>query len=121
MSLSTGVWAVVFPVMFGCRLFGMLTSVEQTRTKLLAERQAALEAGDATVYVEKPPQPDLVMMGLLFGILSLFSVAFLFGPAAIVTGVLGCARGHWKALIGAALGVLGLAVWGWLAFYLEII
>jgi hypothetical protein len=32
-------------------------------------------------------------------------------PAAIITGTLACARGHWKALIGIALAAAGLAVW----------
>jgi hypothetical protein len=47
---------------------------------------------------------------MMFGILSLISVVF--GPAAVVCGIVALSRGHFKGLIGMVLGVGTLIGWG---------
>jgi hypothetical protein len=105
------------PLCIGFGLFGMPTGMSKQRTKLLEKRAAARETGDATVYVERPAVPDLAFMSGLFGVLALFAVPIVFGPAAVITGILAATLGHWKALIGAVLGVLGIAIWGALLYH----
>jgi hypothetical protein len=110
--------SVIMPIMFGAGLLAMPGRVNEQRAKLLDKRAADLEKGDPTIYVEKPPDPDLVRISLLFGILAIVMVPMLFGPLAVVTGVVALVQGHRKAMIGAVLGVLGLAVWGALFYFL---
>jgi len=115
-GLSGLMWAVFMPLMIGGNLLAMPGRVNEQRAKHLEKRAAALEKGDPAVYVEKPSVPDLVSISLLFGLLALFTFPILFGPLAVLTGVAGVAKGHGKAMIGTAMGFLGLTLWGTL-FY----
>ena len=54
----------------------------------------------------------MVFLSTMFGFLSLISVAVVFGPAAIVCGIVALSEGHLKGLIGMVLGVASLIVWG---------
>jgi hypothetical protein len=99
------------------RLICFPGSLNERRTRLLMERQRALEQGDPTVYVEKSSPPDLVRMSLLFGLLAAVALPIVFGPLAIVTGIPGAARGYWMAWIGILLAICGLVVWGAFVLY----
>jgi hypothetical protein len=110
--------AAFLPGLIGVSLLSMPDKLNKQRAKLLDKRAAAFEKGDPTYFIEKPSDPDLVRMSLLFGILTLVTVPILFGPAAVVTGIIALNQGHWKALIGVVLGVVGFAVWGVVFYYL---
>jgi hypothetical protein len=114
-----GFWGAAYlPGLIGVSLLSMPGTLNKQRAKLLDKRAAAFEKGDPTYFIEKPSDPDPVRMSLLFGFLALVTVPILFGPAAVVTGAIALNQGHWKALIGVVLGVVGLAVWGVLFYFL---
>jgi hypothetical protein len=111
-SLSGLYCSLFLPVIIGVRLIGMPTSINNNRAALLKKREAALAASDSTLYVEKPSDPDVVRMSVLFGVLAVVNMPILFGPAAVITGSVGLAQGHLKSLIGIAVGTAALVVWG---------
>jgi hypothetical protein len=111
-SLSGLYCSLFLPVMIGVRLIGMPTSINNNRAALLKKREAAVAAGDSTLYVEKPSDPDVVRMSVLFGVLAVVNMPILFGPAAVIAGGVGLVQGHPKSLIGIGLGTGGLLVWG---------
>jgi hypothetical protein len=45
-------------------------------------------------------------------------MVMLFGPAAVVCGIVALCQGHLKGLIGMVLGVVGLIVWEAVFFYI---
>jgi hypothetical protein len=60
----------------------------------------------------------------MFGTLALTSplvsallLVILFGPAALVCGVVALFQGHLKGLVGMVLAILGLIVWGAVFLY----
>jgi hypothetical protein len=94
----------------GVMLFST-SPVAQLREKRLAERAAA-PAEKKEEYVEVPPRiSDIAQISLLTGILSWVSVPVVFGPAAIVSGVLAVSRGHLSGLVGMILGLVGVVGW----------
>jgi hypothetical protein len=101
----------------GVALLRSPSQIQQLREKRLKEYQEFAPPG-APPPVEKSRGPDVVVLGGLFGLLSLVSVAVVFGPAAIVCGIVALAQGHLKGLIGMALGVAGLIGWGVVFVYL---
>jgi hypothetical protein len=98
---------------------GLLVMPSQQRRlreeRLRAHRAAA--GGDAPAP-ELPRTPDSVLLGALFGLLSLLSLPFLFGPAAVVSGTVALTRGRLTGLIGLALGLAGLAGFAYLLSHL---
>jgi hypothetical protein len=91
--------------------------MRELREKRLKEYQASV-GPDSPPPVELPRSPDVVVLSGLFGTLALVSplvssllLVLLFGPLAIVFGVIALAQGHRKGLIGTVLGVVGLIVW----------
>jgi hypothetical protein len=52
------------------------------------------------------------ILSLTAPLVSLLLLVVVFGPAAVVCGVVALLQGHLKGLIGMALGVAGLIVWG---------
>jgi hypothetical protein len=85
--------------------------VAQLREKMLAEREAA-PAEKKEEYVEIPPRiSDIAQISLLTGILSCVSVPVVFGPAAVVSGVMAVSRGSRSGLIGMVLGLVGVVGW----------
>jgi len=85
--------------------------LERIREKRLAERDAA-PPEKKEEYVEIPPRiSDIAQISLLTGILSWVSVPVVFGPAAVVSGVMAVSRGHRSGLIGIILGLVGLVGW----------
>jgi predicted RNA-binding Zn-ribbon protein involved in translation (DUF1610 family) len=118
-SLSAPLYGVIFQAMIGLSMLRMPDRIQQLREKRLAEYRASASPG-APPPVETPRPPDAVFLGTIFGILSLFSagaVAVLFGPAAIVCGLVALAHGRLKGLIGFGLGVVSLIVWGLVFVY----
>jgi hypothetical protein len=109
--------AVYLPGMIGVGLLSMPGALNKQRAKLLDKRAAAFAKGDPTYFIEKPSDPDPVRMSLLFGLLALVTVPILFGPAAVVTGIIALDQGHPKAWFGVVMGVVGLAVWGVLVYF----
>jgi len=53
----------------------------------------------------------LAVLSLVLGILSFFMFALFFGPAAIVTGVIGGSKGKGLGWAGMVLGILGSFLW----------
>jgi hypothetical protein len=94
----------------GIMLFST-SPVAKIREKRLAERDAA-PAEKKEEYVEVPPRiSDIAHISLLTGILSWVSVPVVFGPAAVVSGVMAVSRGHRSGLIGMILGLVGVVGW----------
>jgi hypothetical protein len=102
--------AMMTQFILGVMMFAAPTTLEKQRTKLLAEREAA-PAETKSEYEEATAPPDIVLIGMLTGILSLFAVPFVFGPAAILLGVIATARGHLKGVVAVVLGIIGIAAW----------
>jgi hypothetical protein len=92
--------------LIGLGLLVMPSQQRRGREERLRAYRAAV-GGDAPPP-ELPRTPDSVLLGILFGILSLLSLPFLFGPAALVSGTVALTRGHLTGLIGLALGLVGL-------------
>jgi hypothetical protein len=109
--------AALFSALIGGLLLNRPSTLHEQRAILLKKREVALEKGDPTVHVEVSSDPDIVQMSLLFGFLALFTVPIIFGPAAVVTGIIAANQGHRTALLGIVIGVHGLAVWGTLLCY----
>jgi hypothetical protein len=107
-SPSVPLSGVVMSLVMGAAMLSMPARIRQLREKCLQEYQASAPSG-APPPVEIPRPPDVVFMGMMFGVLSLISVVF--GPAAIVCGIIALARGHLKGLIGIVLGVVTLIGW----------
>jgi hypothetical protein len=85
--------------------------VERIREKRLAERAAA-PAEKKGEYVEVPPRiADIAQISQLTGLLSFVAVPVVFGPAAVITGVMAVSRGHRSGLIGMILGLVGMVGW----------
>jgi hypothetical protein len=130
------VWLVAAPVPGGgglgfSRLYGVIISVA-LGFKMLRIRQQAAQARDQRLSeykasappdtpppVELPRAPDIVFLSIWFGtaalvapLVSVLLLAVVFGPAAIVCGIVARAQGYLKGLIGVALGIAGLIVWG---------
>lgn len=85
---------------------------DSLRAKLLAEREAAAPEVRSE-YQEASAEPDIVRISILTGFLSLLSIAFLFGPAAVISGGMAALQGHTKGLWGVLLGIVGIG--GWIA------
>jgi hypothetical protein len=92
--------------------------VQELREKLFKEYQASAPLG-APPPVELPRDPDMVVLSVIVGLFSLgfplvapLLMGVLFGPAAVVWGVVALSQGHFKGLIGLVLGVVSLIVWG---------
>ncbi len=107
----------------GVNLLHMPQQMQQRREKRLKEYQASTPPG-APPPVEIPRPPDAVFLSTLFGTLALVSplissllMVVLFGPAAVVCGIVALAQGHLKGLFGMVLGVVGLIAWGSLFLY----
>jgi hypothetical protein len=108
-------YGVLFSLVIGFHVLGWPQRIQRLRDKHLEEYQAA---PGAPPPIEAPRPPDVVFLSMWFGILSLFSVAAVFGPAALLCGLVALWRGHLKGLIGMALGAAGLIVWGLVFLYL---
>jgi hypothetical protein len=113
---------VLFSVLAGLAIMRLPQQMEQEREKRLKEYHAAAPAG-AAPPVELPPPPSAEFLSVIFGALALTSplfslllMVFLFGPAAVVCGVIALAQGHLKGLVGMVLGIVGMIVWGMLFF-----
>jgi hypothetical protein len=120
---SFPVYAVVFSVLVGFRLISMPQQRHQLREERLEEYPASAPP-DAPPPVEMPELPDMVFLSVIFGILALTSPCFsalllviFFGPAALVCGVIALLRGHLTGLVGIALAILSLIVWGAVFLY----
>ena len=115
---SFRLYGVIFSVMAGISMLRMPQQTQELREKRLKAYEAS--AGpDAPPPVELPRSPDVVVLSGLYGTLALVSplvstlfLALAFGLLAIVFGAFALAQGHYKGLIGTALGVVGLIVWG---------
>jgi len=105
------IYAVYFSLVVGAGLLSMPSQIQKQREKKLKEYQTSALPG-ASPPVEIPRPPALVFLGTMFGVLALFSVAVVFGPAAIVCGFAALSKGHLKGLIGLVLGIVSLIVWG---------
>jgi len=110
------IYAVYYSLLMGAGLLRMPAQIQQQRDKRMKEYQASAPLG-AAPPVELPRPPDMVFLGTMFGVLAMFSVAVVFGPAAIVCAIAALSRGHLKGLIGMALGVVSLIVWGLVFVY----
>ena len=124
-SPSVSPLGVFFSLLMGANLLRMPQQMQQRREKRLKEYQvlASVSPG-ATPPVEIPRPPDAVFLSTLFGTLSLLSplissllMVVLFGPAAVVCGIVALAQGHLKGLIGLLLGVVSTIVWGLVFVY----
>jgi hypothetical protein len=120
---SCSMLTLFLSLMLGFKILSTPGRVQELREKLFKEYQASAPLG-APPLVELSPPPEMESLSLLFGILSLVSPLFssllmtvLFGPAAVVCGVLALAQGHLKGLIGLVLGVVSLIVWGLVFVY----
>jgi hypothetical protein len=105
------IYAVYFSLVVGAGLLSMPSQIQKQREKKLKEYQTSALPG-ASPPVEIPRPPDMVFLGTMFGTLAMFSVAVIFGPAAIVCGTVAVTKGHLKGLIGMVLGIVSLIVWG---------
>jgi hypothetical protein len=86
------------------------SAVAKRRARLLGERDAA--GPDSRIrYKEAVVQPDIVSVSIITGALSLISVAFLFGPAAIISGGMAASRGYGKGILGMVMGIAGIVGW----------
>jgi hypothetical protein len=116
--------SLFYSLVVGYRLLSMPWQRQQLREKRLKEyRTSALP--DTPPPVEIPPPPDMVVLSVLFGTLALMSPlvssllpVVLFGPPAVVCGVVALCQGHLKGLIGMGLGAAALTVWGALFVHL---
>jgi hypothetical protein len=121
---SFPLWSVLFSVLLGYRLISIPQQTDQLREKRLKQYQASA-LPDTPPPVEIPRSPDMVFLSVMFGTLALTSplvsvllLVILFGPAAVVCGVIALGQGHLKGLVGIVLGLLGLIVWGAVFFLL---
>jgi hypothetical protein len=95
---------------FGITLFST-SPVAQLREKMLAERDAAPPEKQEE-YVEGQPRiSDSAHISLMTGMLSFMAVPVVFGPAAIVSGVMAVSQGHRSGLVGMMLGLVGVVGW----------
>jgi hypothetical protein len=102
---------VVTAIHFTNGIMVSTSPVAQLREKRLAERDAAPPEKNEE-YVEVPPRiADIAHISLLTGMLSWVSVPVVFGPAAVVSGVMAASRGHRSGLIGMILGLVGVVGW----------
>jgi hypothetical protein len=116
---------VMFSVLLGFQIFSMPWRTDQSREQRLKEYRASA-LPDTPPPVEVPRPPDMVFLSVMFGILALTTpliasmlMAMLFGPPAVVCGLIALGQGHLKGLVGLVLGLLGLIVWG--ALFLSVI
>src|SRR5262249_42518815 len=101
----------------GAFVIQLPTSIDAQRAKMLAKRESPTP--DAKVeFEERKPDPDIVAISSITGFLSIVSMGFLFGPAAIISGGIAFSQGHKKGLIGAVLGIVGLTGWILAALFL---
>lgn len=118
-GLSLGTTFIMsFQVGLGGCLLTMPGRLHQGREELLAKQRASSEMDDPARIEVRPPPPDLVLISILCGGLSIISWPILFAPAGIVCGILAVAKGHFKGLIGVVLGLVGLAGFVFLMIYL---
>jgi DNA-directed RNA polymerase subunit RPC12/RpoP len=110
-------YGVLFSFMMAFNMFSWPQQDQQQREKRWQDYKASAPA-DAPPPVEMSRSPDAVSISILFGALALTAplistllTVLVFGPAAIVCGVIALAQGHLKGLIGMVLGVVGLIVW----------
>jgi hypothetical protein len=122
-SPSVSLYGVVFSLLMGVNLLRTPQRIQQQREKRLKEYQASAPPG-APPPVEKPRPPDAVFLSTLFGTLSMLAplissllMVAVFGPAAVVCGMVALSQGHLKGLIGIGLGVVSLIVWGLVFVY----
>jgi hypothetical protein len=109
-------WPIIYSIVMGAGLLSMPGQIQQQRDKRIKEYHASAHLG-ALPPVEIPRPPDVVFLGTMFGILAMFTVAVVFGPAAIACGIAALSKGHLKGLIGVALGVVSMIVWGLVFVY----
>jgi hypothetical protein len=116
-------YGLFFSVIIGVFFLRLPQQGREFREKRLQEYRAAAPP-DAPLPVEIPAPPDTVSMSLLFGVLALVAplassllTVMVFGPAAVVCGVVALSLGHLKGLIGMVLGIVGLILWGLLFFW----
>jgi hypothetical protein len=110
------IYAVWYSLLVGVGLLSMPRQIQQQRDKRMKEHKASAPRG-APPPAELPRPPDSVFLSTMFGVLAMFSVAVVFGPAAIVCGIVAVTEGHLKGLIGTTLGLVGLIVWGLVFVY----
>ena len=115
-SLSAPLYGIILQVMIGFSLLRGPERMQQLREKRLEDYQTSTPPGTPPP-VEIPRPPDVVFMSTMFGYLSLVSVAPVFGLAALCCGIVALTQGHLKGLIGMALGVVGLVIWGLVFVY----
>jgi hypothetical protein len=124
--LQSSLYAVFLPVLVGFTGFSLIRMPQRTdqlREQRLEEYQASA-LPDSPPPVEMPQPPDMVFLSVMFGILALASpflsllLVIPFGPAALVCGIVALCQGHLKGLIGLALGVAGLILWGAVFLYI---
>jgi uncharacterized membrane protein HdeD (DUF308 family) len=111
-------YGVIFSFIVGFNLFRMPRQVQEQRKKRSHDYRASAPP-DAPPPVELSRPPDAPSISILFGVLSLAAplvsamlTVVVFGPAAIVAGVVAVMQGHTKGLIGCLLGATGLTIWG---------
>jgi hypothetical protein len=117
-SPSPSLTPALFSVMCGFMILSTPQRNRQEREKRLKDYHAFAPPG-APPPVEMPRPADMVALSGMFGALSLASplvssllLVVVFGPAAVVCGVVALAQGHLKGLIGMGLGIVSLIVWG---------
>jgi hypothetical protein len=121
---SLPLWSIFISLLVGYRMLSAPWQTQQLREKRLKEYRTSAPP-DTPPPVEIPRPPDMVFLSVLFGLQALTSplvasllLVVLFGPPAVVCGVVALCQGHLKGLIGMGLGAAGLTVWGALFFYL---
>jgi hypothetical protein len=121
---SLPLWSIFISLIVGYRMLSAPWQTQQLREKRLREYRTSAPL-DTPPPVEIPLPPDMVFLSVIFGWLALASplvasllLVVLFGPPAVVCGVVALCQGHLKGLIGMGLGAAGLTVWGALFFYL---
>jgi hypothetical protein len=121
---SSPLLSIFFSLLVGCRMLNAPRQLQQLREKRWKEYQTSAPP-DTPPPVEIPQLPDMAVLSVIFGSLALTSplvasllLVVLFGPPAVVCGVVALCQGHLKGLLGMGLGAAGLIVWGALFVYL---
>jgi hypothetical protein len=123
-AMPSSWYGVIFSLPIAFKVLSMPQEAKQQREKRLQEYRASA-LPDAPPPVQLPPPPDAVSLSAMFGgfalttpLVSSLLLVVVFGPAAIVCGVVALALGHLKGLIGIGLGIVSLIVWGLVFVYL---
>ena len=114
--------SIVISVVVGSGALSLPHQMRKQREESLKEYQASAPPG-APPPVEMPPPADMVFLCIMLGGTALIAPLFsslltvvVFGPAAVVCGIVALAQGHLKGLVGMVLGIVGMIVWGMLFF-----